>query len=86
MKISGNQTAIAEILTLLDKDFVHPFACQCPNSKGAHYCECQYQSKSFEEYYGSCYHEYELSIHNGKIESCKLLHKGSNNILTGCIR
>lgn len=97
MKISGSQSAIAEILTLLDPTFLHPFRCRCTNSGanlekgllGCHYCECEYQPKLFEETFGPAFHSYEIEYDGTKITKCS--GKGrdlgfSSNILSGCVK
>lgn len=90
-KISGNQTAIKEILNLLDPSYVPPFMCRCfgqptivPTEESCHQCECPEQTKQYEEAYGSTYHQYEVEL-DKHIIGCKLLQKESKNLLDGCV-
>lgn len=87
MKISGNQTAISEVIMLLDQKFVPPFACKCKNSdNNTHLLSCKYQDKDHEDKYGCDFFEYEIEYDGINILSIKLLSKNYNNILNGCIR
>lgn len=90
MKISGNQTAIKEIMNLLDSSFVPPFMCRCKDSHNAMICE--EQDLSFEEIYGSYFYIYEVEYDGNKILKCIKLNSprnagsGKDNILNGCVR
>lgn len=97
MKISGNQSAIAEILTLLDPTFLHPFRCRCPYTDmdlekrymECHYCECLFEPKIKEEAYGSHFHSYDIEYDGEKITKYSGSGRDwgfSNNILSGCVR
>ena len=87
MIISGNQTAIAEIMQKLDKDFVPPFVCKC-GDKSTHKLICGYQDKQMEETFGCSYFEYEIDYDGEHIKSVKLLYKGhsNGNILDGTVK
>ena len=89
MKISGNQTAISEVMMLLDQKFVPPFACKCNNNgdNGTHLLSCNYQNKDHENKYGCNFFEYEIEYDGINILSIKLLSKNysNGNILNGCI-
>ena len=87
MIVSGNQTAIAEVLHLLDKDFEPIFNCKCGDSAGdTHQLICKYESKQFEKNYGEVYQRYNIEYNNSKITKMSLLDSGSKNILTGCVK
>lgn len=91
MKISGNQTAIAEILFLLDSKFIPPFVCHCNRSKcqtNTHVLTCEYQSKEREEIYGPHYYIYEVDYNGVRINSAKLLYHSypDGNLLNGNVR
>ena len=87
MKISGNQTAIAEILYLLDSEFELPFSCKC-GSDSTHKLNCHYQSIKYEETYGCNHFVYDVSYDGKKINSTTLLHRGysDGNLQDGCIK
>ncbi len=86
MKISGNQTAIAEILYLLDSKFKLPFSCKC-GSDCTHKLTCQYQSQEYEKKYGCNHFVYDVSYSYGKIKGITLLHRGysNGNLQDGCV-
>jgi hypothetical protein len=84
MRISGNQSSIVEMFTLLDKDFIHPFACKCKN--GHNGLACHYQNKSFEEAYGCNNFVYDIEYNNGKITKCIDLGSSYYNILDGMVK
>lgn len=96
MKISGNQSAIIEILNLLDKNFPLPFEliCLCSNSGmndeniGCHYLTCFYYGKLYEKEYGCSNYIYDIDYNGEKIKSANLLYRGyiNGNILDGCIK
>ncbi len=92
MRISGNQTAIAEILTLLDKNFKHPFECGCnygrPSNDGTHFLTCGYRSKEHEQTWGCEHYIYDFNYDGNKISGLTLIHHGwqDGNILDGCVR
>mgnify|MGYP006921406141 CR=1 FL=1 len=91
MKISGNQTALREIFSLLDKNFKHPpFGCNCKlvNDSRVHTLICDFQDKWFEDNYGCSYYVYEIEYDGSKISKATLLHRdyANANILNGCIR
>jgi hypothetical protein len=87
MKISGNQSAIVELFTLLDKDFVHPFVCKC-NDNNTHKLNCQHQSKQFEEIYGEDNFVYDLDYDGDTIKSATLVHRGytNGNLMDGSVK
>ena len=87
MKISGNQTAIAEVLYLLDSEFEPPFSCKCGNDF-THKLNCKYQSKDYERKYGCDHHVYDVSYDGRKINSITLLHRGysNGNLQDGCVK
>lgn len=89
MIVSGNQTAIAELLYLLDKDFKPIFNCKCgDNAEDTHQLICKFQSKTFEKNYGEVYQRYDIEYNNSnsKVTKMSLLDSGSKNILTGCVK
>lgn len=86
MIVSGNQTAIAELLYLLDKNFKPIFNCTCNNSGSTHQLICKYQSKQYENIYGETYQRYNIDYIDNKITKMSLLDSGSKNILTGCVK
>jgi len=87
MIISGNQTAIAEYMNLLDKDFVPPFYCKC-GCDNIHTLYCHYQSKDYETRYGCNYFIYDIDYNGYNISSAKLLHQGyaNGNLIDGCVK
>lgn len=90
MKISGNQTAVKEIMNLLDPSFLPPFVCRCRNYHNG--MICQEQDLAFEEIYGLYFYIYEIEYDGNKILKCKELNaprsagSGKDNILNGCVR
>jgi hypothetical protein len=87
MKISGNQTAIAEILYLLDSKFELPFACKC-GSDFCHKLNCKYQSRKYEEMYGCDHFVYDVFYDGDNIKNITLLHHGysGGNLQSGCVK
>jgi len=87
MKISGNQTAIAEILNLLDSKFEPPFSCKCEDNF-THKLNCKYQSKIYEEKFGCDHFVYDVSYNDNHIENITLLHRGysNGNLQDGCVK
>lgn len=87
MKISGNQTAIKEIMGLLDPSFIPPFLCKCTyGDSGTHTLICQERDQWFEENYGCSFEVYNVYYDDMRIKNATLVHKYSDNILTGCVR
>lgn len=97
MKIAGNQSAIIEILTLLDKNINLPcgeLKCCClfsnmtDNNIGTHYLTCDYHGKLSEQEYGCKYYIYDIDYDGNKIKSMKLLHhtRRDSNLLNGCVK
>lgn len=97
MLIYGNQTAIKEIMNLLDPLFVPSFMCRCygrqPSNIYAvdqglgrtHWCECLEQDFWFEENYRCYFHIYDVDYNGENILKCKEL-SSSDNLLTGCLK
>jgi hypothetical protein len=89
MKIYGNQTAVKEIMNLLDSSFIPPFMCRCKDYHNAMICE--EQDFLFEEIYGLHFYMYEIEYNGSKILKCKPLNyprnagSGRDNILNGCV-
>lgn len=91
MRISGNQSAIAELFTLLDKDYLHPFKCRCKYGTDmgeTHTMTCQYRSKWFEENYGCEHYVYDVEYDGIHIKQAILIHHGwtNGNLLDGCVK
>lgn len=101
MKISGNQTAVKEIMNLLDPNFIPPFMCKCYVSKGfaqsnvyaeerglgrTHWCECPEEDKWYEANYREHFHSYEVEYDGNFISKCREILDSSDNILNGCVR
>lgn len=89
MLISGNQTAIKEIINLLDPTF--------DASRMCHRCHFSFgrtieDLKSYEETYGLTYHIYDIEYNGNRISKCKEANgahyasDGSGNLLNGCVK
>lgn len=89
MFISGNQTAIKEIVNLLDPSFDASRMCrQCHSSFGRTIEDL----KSYEEIYGLTYHIYDIEYDGNRISKCKEANgahyasDGSGNLFNGCVK
>lgn len=89
MKISGNQTAIKEVMGLLDPLFIPPFLCKCSNrsqDSRTHTLTCRERDQWHEENYGCSFEVYNVDYDGVRIKNATLILKYSDNILTGCVR
>lgn len=89
MFISGNQTAVKEIVNLLDSSFDASRMChQCHSSFGRQIDDL----KSYEETFGSTYHAYDIEYDGHRISKCKKVNAahyasdGSDNLFNGCVK
>lgn len=89
MKISGNQTAIKELVNLLDPNFDAEKMChKCQFSFGMQVEDL----KSYEENYGSTFHIYDIEYDGNHISKCKEMNQahyasdGSGNLINGCVK
>ena len=88
MLISGNQTAVKEIITLLDPDFLAERMCHRCNSNFGQ----QVNDMEHEEIYGLTYHVYDIEYDGYHISKCKDMNQahfpidGSDNLLNGCVK
>lgn len=89
MLISGNQTAIKEIVNLLDPSFNAEKMC--------HHCHSSFGKtiedlKSYEEVYGLTYHIYDIEYNGNRISKYKEINAAhyandcSGNLLNGCVK
>ena len=98
MKISGNQTAVKEMMNLLDPSFVPPFMCRCygrPQSNTyaadqglgrTHWCECKEQDYWFEAKIREYAHAYEIEYNGHTISKCVEIPESSDNLINGCVK
>lgn len=98
MMISGNQTALRELFTLLDNTFKDPFkcyystkfACGCQDNDGSRTSTlvCKYQDKWFEDNFGCSNYIFDIEYNGNKITKATLLHHDwpNANILNGCVQ
>lgn len=84
MKISGNQSAINEIVGLLDPNFNVWRMC--------HHCSNEADFFLMEKSYGEKLHMYEIEYDGNNILKCKSINgthyagDGSDNLLSGCVK
>ena len=89
MIISGNQTAIKEIVNLLDPNFDAARMChKCHSSFGRTIDDL----KTHEEIYGLTYHVYDIEYDGARISKYKEINAahyasdGSDNLFNGCVK
>lgn len=89
MFISGNQTAVKEIVMLLDPSFPAERMChRCCSNLGWTIDDL----KLYERDYGPVYHIYDIEYDGHRIFKCKNVNgahcacDGSNNLLNGCVK
>lgn len=90
MKISGNKTAILEILNLLDENFPNPFGCQkcrhipyfIKNTDCNGLICTRYEDDNYPDNY-----VYDVDYDGLKIKNIRLIHKDrtNSNLLNGTV-
>lgn len=89
MIISGNQTAVKEIMNLLDSTF--------DVTKTCHWCYSNFgrpidDLKCYEKSHKLTFHIYDIEYDDNRILKCKGLNQahyagdGSDNLINGCVK